>query len=827
MKKHFLSSLLFLLMVVSATKAQTFLPIATTGYSLDGVAENTTAISTTGGALDASDFIIYSQYYGTLFTPSGVGIPNNGLIASGTRTYQLQPYNGFNVMHLLASYKDSLNFVNPQPFNTISLLGFGTQGTATASITVRFTDNSTQVFTPVSMDDWFATVPSVYNGFDRASRTSGTPAYVGSGGNPRMFGYDLAILCANQGKPIKRVIVQNNSASAHICVLAVAGNLPTYSVTANPAVLCAGASATLSAVGLTTYSWQAVGTFLGSNASSVVVTPGSTTSYTLLGDNGGCPAYASTTLTVSGGLPVLSFTGSTPTICLGATATISASGALTYTLSSPAPNGAAFTPSSTAVYTITGTNGCGSNTQTYTVSVSPLAISAITPTLIVCAGAQATLIAGGAATYTWLPGNGLQANYMVSPTANTTYTVLGQTGNCYGSNTLALSTKPVPTISIAAASTGICYGDAVNLSVSGNAVTYTWSPGNQTSTSINVSPTQLTLYSVVGTNSVNCTSTAQQAIFVNPVPVIGLSALNPTVCSGGASTLIASGANSYTWNPSGNTASTVVNPVSSSVYTVAGSYTTGCSSSNTILITVFSPSIAISNSSSICIGAAVTLSAGAAVSYTWNNGLLGQMFVSVSPSLTTVYSLSASILGQTGVKCTATNSVMVTVNPSPNILISSTRSNSTICVGESILLSSSGAGSAGTYSWSNGVSTATTNVSPTTTKTYVVIGTDNNGCANTVQYTVKVNACTGITAYATASENIRVYPNPSNGAVKIKSQTDVELILRNELGQTLRMLKLNETNEHEVLIEGLAAGIYFVSSINKDVLSSQKIVITK
>ena len=314
---------------------------------------------------------------------------------------------------------------------------------------------------------------------------------------------------------------------------------------------------------------------------------------------------------------------------------------------------------------------------------------------------------------------------------------------------------------------------------------------------------------------------------MNPVPVIGLSALNPTVCSGGASTLIASGANSYTWNPSGNTASTVVNPVSSSVYTVAGSYTTGCSSSNTILITVFSPSIAISNSSSICIGAAVTLSAGAAVSYTWNNGLLGQMFVSVSPSLTTVYSLSASILGQTGVKCTATNSVMVTVNPSPNILISSTRSNSTICVGESILLSSSGAGSAGTYSWSNGVSTATTNVSPTTTKTYVVIGTDNNGCANTVQYTVKVNACTGITAYATASENIRVYPNPSNGAVKIKSQTDVELILRNELGQTLRMLKLNETNEHEVLIEGLAAGIYFVSSINKDVLSSQKIVITR
>lgn len=827
MKKHLLASLLFLLMLVSATKAQTFLPIATTGYSLDGVAENTTAVSSTGGALDASDFIIYSQYYGTLFTPSGVGIPNNGLIASGTRTYQLQPYNGFNVMHLLAGAKDTLNFVNPQPFNTISLLGFGTQGTATASITVRFTDNTTQVFTPVSMDDWFATVPSVYNGFDRASRTSGTPAYVGTGGNPRMFGYDLAILCANQGKPIKRVIIQNNSTSAHICVFAVAGNLPSYSVTASPPVLCAGGSATLSAVGLTTYSWQPVGTFLGSNATSVVVTPGTTTSYTLLGDNGGCPAYASTTLTVSGGLPVLSFTGSTPTVCLGAAATISASGALSYTLSSPAANGTAFTPSSTAVYTITGTNGCGSNTQTYTVSVSPLVVSASTPTLLVCSGFPATLSAGGAATYTWLPGNGSQANYIVVPTANTTYTVLGQSGNCFGSNTLALTTKPVPTISITAANTSICYGDAVTLNVSGNALTYTWTPGNQTGTSITVSPTLLTLYSVVGTNSVNCTSTVQQAIFVNPVPVLGVTALNPTVCANGASTLVANGANSYTWNPSGNTATTIVNPLTTSVYTVSGSYTTGCTSSNTVLVNVFTPTIAISNSSSICVGAAVTLSAGTAVTYTWNNGLPGQMFVNVTPTLTTVYSLSASVLGATGVKCTATNSVMVTVNPSPSLSISSNRTNSTICVGETILLTGSGAGSAGTYSWSSGASTATINVSPASTRTYVVTGTDNKGCSNSTQYVVKVNACTGLDAFSHGAAGISVYPNPSNGNIQIKSQTDVELILRNELGQDLRSFQLNESNDHQLMVVDLAAGIYFISTQTNDVSFTQKILVTK
>src|SRR4051812_24345066 len=93
------------------TIAQTYLPVATVGYSLDGVAENTTAIATTGGAMDNSDFALYSQYYGTLYSGNTVGLPNNGTIVNGTRTYQLQSYTGFNVMHIFAAGIDTLNFV--------------------------------------------------------------------------------------------------------------------------------------------------------------------------------------------------------------------------------------------------------------------------------------------------------------------------------------------------------------------------------------------------------------------------------------------------------------------------------------------------------------------------------------------------------------------------------------------------------------------------------------------------------------------------------------------------------------------------------------------
>ena len=57
MKTQVLLSTFLVLFAIETSKSQNYVPIATTGYKLDGVAENTTAISTTGGALDASDFI--------------------------------------------------------------------------------------------------------------------------------------------------------------------------------------------------------------------------------------------------------------------------------------------------------------------------------------------------------------------------------------------------------------------------------------------------------------------------------------------------------------------------------------------------------------------------------------------------------------------------------------------------------------------------------------------------------------------------------------------------------------------------------------------------
>src|SRR5690554_7987734 len=91
--------------------------------------------------------------------------------------------------------------------------------------------------------------------------------------------------------------------------------------------------------------------------------------------------------------------------------------------------------------------------------------------------------------------------------------------------------------------------------------------------------------------------------------------------------------------------------------------------------------------------------------------------------------------------CTDTKTVMVTANPVPTV---SAGSNTTICAGEATSLTASGASS---YSWNHSLGNgATHSVSPTSGTTYEVTGTDANGCENTAQVTINVNALPSVSA---------------------------------------------------------------------------------
>jgi uncharacterized protein YjdB len=152
------------------------------------------------------------------------------------------------------------------------------------------------------------------------------------------------------------------------------------------------------------------------------------------------------------------------------------------------------------------------------------------------------------------------------------------------------------------------------------------------------------------------------------------------------------------------------------------------------LTTPTPPTVSV-NSTSICAGQSVTLTATpstAGGTYLWSNGATTPT-ITVTPNATTNYSVTYSNNG------TANGSGTVTVNPAPTI---NGGQDQTVCAGTSVTLNGTGGA---TYTWDNGITNGVAFVANATT-TYTVTGTNANGCQGTDQVTVTVNASPTVNA---------------------------------------------------------------------------------
>jgi hypothetical protein len=161
---------------------------------------------------------------------------------------------------------------------------------------------------------------------------------------------------------------------------------------------------------------------------------------------------------------------------------------------------------------ITGT-GCTSSSRTpVTVTVGSIPTISVTSGAI-CAGKSYTMIASGASTYTYSGGSAV-----VSPTANTSYSVTGTSSlGCVGSNT-AVSSVTVnanPTVAASTSNSLICVGQSVVLTASTSATSYTWNTG-ATTLSVSVSPTVTSTYTVSVSNAVACVASSTVMVTVSP-----------------------------------------------------------------------------------------------------------------------------------------------------------------------------------------------------------------------------------------------------------------------------------------------------------------------
>jgi len=713
-----------------------------------------------------------------------------------------------------------------------------------------------------------------------------------------------------------RVLTTNGALSVDAATITAAGtSAPALTITAVNSIVCPGLSTTLTVSGASSYSWSN-----SSTSNSIVVSPTVTSNYSVSGTstNGGCGSFGAKTISVSSSPTITATSG---TICAGSTYTIVTSGATTYTFSSG--NGTV-SPTSNTSYSVTGSNslGCVSNVAAVSIiTVQPRPTIGVNSGAI-CVGKSFVMIPTGANTYTFSNGSAT-----VSPVSNTSYSVSGTSSLGCVSNISAVSSvtaNPLPVISVNSGS--VCLGNVFTMIPSG-ASSYTFSNGSSTvapainsSYTVNgtsalgctttafatssitivaspvvavnsgsicdganftmiptgastytfsngsavVNPTINSTYSVTGTSAAGCisTNTAVASVIVYALPTVSIN--SGAICIGESFTLIASGANTYTYS----SGSSIVSPLANTIYSVAGTNAAGCVSNpmaSTELTVHALPVISV-NSGSICAGQSFTLFPSGATFYTIsggsnivspmvttiysvtgtdNNGCVsnpaitsnievvalpvvavnsgticaGQSFTVIPTGATTYTFLNGSNIvsptANTSYSVTGTNTAgcvssaaaisNVTVHALP-VLVLSTSAN-TICAGETATLTANGAPA---YVWNGGETTSTILVTPAVDTQYTVTATSDFGCKTIGTISQIVDMCTGVNEINQTLVNFNFFPNPNDGVFTVNVKEDVTMYVVNSVGQVVYQQQL-VLGDNTIAAYNFANGIYYLN----------------
>jgi gliding motility-associated-like protein len=348
----------------------------------------------------------------------------------------------------------------------------------------------------------------------------------------------------------------------------------------------------------------------------------------------------------------------------------------------------------------------------------------------------------------------------------------GASVGCQATQTVAVNVTATPTVS-ASSSNGntICSTQSTTLSANG-AGSYTWTPGNNTSSSFPVSPANTTTYTVVGVNG-NCVDTNTVVVNVIPTPTVAINASGPAVCAGQTATLTASGAANYTWMPGGATTPTITDaPASTTTYTVTGD-NNGCTSTQNISVTVNQlPVLSPVSGQTVCAGTSVN-----AINYNVNPGSTNVSWTNTDPNIGIAGSGNGNIAGYSAPNVTGTEtgvitaiptdgttgcvgapqSYTVTVYPSPTVSGGATDTAKCGATNGGVNgISVSGGTPAYHYQWYNGSTPMVGDTLPTLSNvaggSYSISITDANGCSALGGTTVfTIPATTAVSAAFTPS----------------------------------------------------------------------------
>ncbi|PCH94038.1 MAG: hypothetical protein COB85_06100, partial [Bacteroidetes bacterium] len=314
----------------------------------------------------------------------------------------------------------------------------------------------------------------------------------------------------------------------------------------------------------------------------------------------------------------------------------------------------------------------------------------------------------------------------------------------------------IPMTLTSSATDNLCAGDtlgSITVSVTGGTIpfTYLWDDSNSQSTSsaINLASG---IYQLVVTDAFGCTDSLTDTISILTTLSVQVTDSTMLTCfgsnDGSAIVAIAGGTSPYTisWIPSGSTNDTATGLVSG-MHTVTVSDNNGCTETDSVMLTE-PPFLSVSIVDSVDISCNGLSDGFAVASGSGGVGTLTYEWIPSGISNDTATGLPA---GSHQVKvsdinaCSNSDTVVII---EPAILAPDAGISADICEGESIVLGGTPTATGGVgpyfYSWSpigslDSSTVANPLASPTTSTTYLLALTDNNGCVSSDAVGINVN----------------------------------------------------------------------------------------
>ncbi|MES2679723.1 MAG: T9SS type A sorting domain-containing protein [Bacteroidota bacterium] len=270
------------------------------------------------------------------------------------------------------------NYINP----TINLTNYGATPITNAILSFNVDGVNTQTMT------WNGSLAP------NSSVLVNLPQINFANAGPHVF--NVSVVSPNGG-------IDNNSSNNNNSQNFTMNNTLTFNAPSGQS--CLGIPLIVTATGANSYSWST-----GAVTASVALNPSVTTIYTVIATTGSCSSVKLVTVTV---VPAPVLAVNTQSVCFNEPATITASGASTYSWNTGAGSSSiSVSLSSPGNYTVTGFSGpaCFAS-LVFSVSVKPrptTTVVASNVSCVSCANGMVSVSASGATapySYTWMPGN--------------------------------------------------------------------------------------------------------------------------------------------------------------------------------------------------------------------------------------------------------------------------------------------------------------------------------------------------------------------------------------------------------------------------------------